>query len=112
MRLNLLLDKPLDLEDELLNFTADLLALKINQIVLEGLFGLGAGEWVNLGELLETLPEMAQQLTEFERVAGGQLQVTWLRHPETSESYCLVLFFMESLSWDSLAIYNRSLIAV
>ena len=110
----LLLDRPdaLDLEDELLDFTADLLALKSNQIVLEALFGLVAGQWMNLGELLKALPEIAQQLTELERLAGGQLQVTWLRHPETSESYCLVLFFMESLGWDNLAIYHRSLIIV
>ncbi len=108
-----LLDRPdaLDLEDELLDFTADLLALKDHQVVLEALFELGTGQWMNLSELLMAVPKMGQQLDELERLAGGQLQITWLRHPETSESYCLVLFFMESLGWDNLAIYHRSLIA-
>lgn len=100
----------LDLEDELLDFTADLLALKSNQIILEDLFSLLPGQWVDLGTLLQSLPMLSQKLVDLEGLAGGKLQVTWLRHPETSDRYSLVLFFMESLGWDHLAVYHKSLI--
>jgi hypothetical protein len=100
----------LDLEDELLDFTADLLALKANQVALVALFERSAGQWVNLSELVQGLPAVQRQLTDLEGLAPGPLRVTWLRHPETSEDYCLVLFFMESLGWDNLALYHRALV--
>jgi hypothetical protein len=108
----LVIDRPdaLDLEDELLDFTADLLALKEYQPVLGQLFGLEVGQWENLSELLQGFPEMRNRLMELESLAKGRLRVNWLRHPETSDAYCLVLFFMESLGWDSLAVYHRSLV--
>jgi hypothetical protein len=105
----LLIDRPdaLDIEDELLDFTADLLALKEYQDVLGQLFAKEAGQWAHLSELLQDFPEMHSNLLALEALAKGRLQVNWLRHPETSEAYCLVLFFMESLGWDNLAVYHR-----
>jgi hypothetical protein len=89
------IDRPdaLDLEDELLDFTADLLALKEYQAVLGQLFGLEVGQWENLSELLQGFPEMRNRLVELESLAKGRLRVNWLRHPETSDAYYLVLFF-------------------
>jgi hypothetical protein len=54
------LDRPdaLDLEDELLDLTADLLALRAYQGVLVQLFGRDVGQWENLSELLQGFPEM------------------------------------------------------
>jgi hypothetical protein len=97
------------LEDELLDFTADLLGLKPNQPFLAGLFAQPSGRWMNVGDLVAG--EMRRTLMELETFSEGQLQVTWLNHPETSDDYCLVLFLMESLGWDNLAIYHRKLIS-
>jgi hypothetical protein len=106
-------DQPdaLDLEDELLDFTADLLGLRVNQPFLATLFAQPSGAWINLKTSIQGLPGMRKQLMELEASGGGTLQVTWLPHPETSDAYCLVLFFMESLGWDHLAVYHRELIS-
>jgi hypothetical protein len=100
----------LELEDELLDLTADLLALKANQSFVSALFEVPSGQWLNVGEMLSERPEMHQQLRELETISQGQLQVVWLQHPETSAAYSLVLFFMESLGWDNLAVYHRELL--
>jgi hypothetical protein len=100
----------LALEDELLDLTGDLLALKVNQSFVSMLFGVPSGQWLNVGEMLSGRPEVHQQLRELETMAQGQLQVVWLQHPETSAAYSLVLFFMESLGWDNLAVYHRELV--
>ncbi len=100
----------LDLEEELQDFTADLLALKTNQPFLEALFTQLRGQWVNVGAIVQDLDTVHETLMALETASGGKLQATWLNHPETTEAYCLVLFFMESLGWDNLAVYHRGLI--
>jgi hypothetical protein len=100
----------LELEDELLDFTADLLALKDNQAFVLALFGVPSGQWMNVDAMLSDRPAVQAQLRELEAMAQGQLQVVWLQHPETSAAYSLVLFFMESLGWDNLAVYHRELV--
>lgn len=99
----------LDLEDELLDFTADLLALKANQPFVSSLLAQPKGQWVNVAAIAPDIASVNETLMTLEAVSKGQLQVTWLSHPETNDDYCLVLFFMESLSWDNLAIYHRKL---
>jgi hypothetical protein len=99
----------LDLEDELLDFTADLLALKANQPFIASLLAQPKGQWINVAAIAQNMAQMNQTLTALEAAGGGQLQVAWLSHPETNDDYCLVLFFMESLGWDNLAIYQRKL---
>jgi hypothetical protein len=100
----------LDLEDELLDFTADLLALKLNQPFVAGLFAHSKGQWVNVAAIVQDVAPANQKLRALEASSHGQLQATWLNHPETNEDYCLVLFFMESLGWDNLAIYHRKFV--
>jgi hypothetical protein len=100
----------LELEDELLDLTADLLALKDNQSFVSALFEVPSGQWLNVGEMLSGRPAVQEQLRELETMSQGQLQVVWLPHPETSAAYSLVLFFMESIGWDNLAVYHRELV--
>jgi hypothetical protein len=97
----------LDLEDELLDFTADLLTLKANQSFIASLLAQPRGQWVNVATIVQDTIQVCQTLTALEASSGGRLQVTWLSHPETNDDYCLILFFMESLDWDSLAVYHR-----
>jgi hypothetical protein len=99
----------LDLRDELLDFTADLLALKANQPFVAGLLEYPKGQWVNVATITQDMAQVSQTLMALEASSSGRLQVTWLNHPETNDDYCLVLFFMESLGWDNLAIYHRKL---
>ena len=44
----------------------------------------------------------------FRRKVYGTLRVTWLEYPELEQGYCLVLFYMDSLGWNSLALYNKT----
>jgi hypothetical protein len=53
---------------------------------------------------------MRNRLVELESLAKGRLRANGLRHPETSDAYCLGLFLMESLGWGNLAVYHRSLV--
>jgi hypothetical protein len=97
-----------DLEDELLDFTGDLLAFKANEHFLVELFSHSSGQWIDVKTIV---PErLTPTVTALEVASEGQLQVTWLSHPEMNEEYCLVLFFMESLGWDHLAVYHRGII--
>jgi hypothetical protein len=99
----------LDLEDELADFTADLLALKSNQPFLKALFDQPPGYWLELKTLCSNLNNAVMiDLAALEAQGQGQLRVTWLEHPETSLDYCLVLFYFDSLGWNSLALYHRS----
>jgi hypothetical protein len=53
---------------------------------------------------------MRNKLLGLESLTKGRLRVNWLRHSETSDDYCLVLFFRESLGWDNLVVYDQSLV--
>ena len=101
----------LSLEEELFDFTADLLTLKVNLSFLEVVLAQPQGQWVNVATAVQDLEISSETLQALEAAAKGQLQVTWLNHPETSDDYCLVLFFMESLNWNNLAVYHRKLIS-
>lgn len=98
----------LEIEDELADFTADLLALRANELVLQGLFENPLGNWSDLANFLDGPSEIAEKLTFLQTECDGTLQVTWLEHPELDQGYCLVLFYMDSLGWNSLALYNKA----
>lgn len=100
--------KKLHKEDELADFTADLLALKSNQPFLKALFAQPTGCWLELKNLCSNLDTVLRDLTALEARGRGQLRVTWLEHPQTSPDYCLVLFYFDTLGWNSLALYHRS----
>lgn len=99
----------IDLQDELLDFTADLLALKVNQPFIAGLLAHLKGQWVNVATITQNMAQVSQALMALEASSSGRLQVIWLNHPETNDDYCLVLFFMESLARGNLAIYHGKL---
>lgn len=92
------------LEDELADFTADLLALKSNEHVLQRLFSEPAGVWSDVGSFVES----HQTSESLKLIYDGALQVTWLDHPELDSGYCLVLFYADSVGWNNLAIYNKA----
>ena len=97
----------LDIEDELADFTADVLSLKANEKILHRLFSNPLGKWSNLASFLNDYDEIIQRLAKLQGDCDGTLQVTWLQHPELNQGYCLVLFYMDSLGWDNLALYNK-----
>ncbi|MEL7225813.1 MAG: hypothetical protein AAGL17_13410 [Cyanobacteria bacterium J06576_12] len=96
------------IEDEIADFTADLLSLAANEPILERLFTQSAGTWTNLTDFLEADDLTAQEVASLQSACKGLLRVTWLEHPELESGYCLVLFYVDSLGWNSLASYNKA----
>ena len=97
----------LDVEDELEDFTADLLALKQNEGILRRLFDHSLGQWSDLMSLLDESGSVANGLQVLEEKCGGSLQLTWLEHPDLNTGYCFILFYVDSLAWNNLALYNK-----
>lgn len=98
----------LEIEDELADFTADLLALEENELILKHLFEYPLGCWSDLGSALSGYAEMAQALASLQSECGGTLRATWLEHPDLDGGYCLVLFYVDALGWNNLALYNKA----
>jgi hypothetical protein len=96
-----------DLEDELADFTGDVLALKTYEPSLARLFKTPAGMWSDLATLLERDQQAVEAISTLQSDCQGTLRVTWLDHPDLELGYCLVLFYMDALGWNSLALYNR-----
>ncbi len=98
----------LDIEEELTDFTADLLALKANEVFLERLFAKPVGQWSDLAGFFDKNEQIYHKLTSLQANCEGTLRVTWLEHPELVKGYCLVLFYVDSLEWNNLALYNKA----
>lgn len=98
----------IDIEDELADFTADLLALSANEHILKRLLKEPAGSWSNLANFLEGHQQATQVVEKFQSDCNGILQVTWLAHPRLDRGYCLVLFYVDALGWNNLAVYNKA----
>ena len=101
----------IDIEDELTDFAADLLALKKNETVLKCLFAQPAGTWVKATSCIDNTDQIYQEISSLQASCNGTLQITWLERPELGHDYGLVLFYVDSLGWNSLALYNRGLLA-
>ena len=97
-----------DIEDELADFTADLLALRANEYFLKRLFKEPVGSWSNLASFLKGHPPAIQAVEKLQTDCNGIVQVTWLEHPQMAPGYCLILFYVDSLGWNNLAVYNRA----
>ncbi len=97
-----------DIEDELADFTADLLTLRTSEYILSRLFAEPAGSWSNLASFLEGHQQAVQEVEKFQTDCNGTVQVTWLEHPKLDHGHCLVLFYVDSLGWNNLAVYNRA----
>lgn len=99
----------MDLEDELADIAADLVEFEENSLFLSRLFAAAVGQWLEVISLCDGLERVANQLTELNDLCEGTLKVTWLEHPISGSGYSLILFYMEELHWNSLALYNKQL---
>jgi hypothetical protein len=102
----------LDIEEEWADFTADLLSLRSNESLLKNLFFHPIGQWLNFSDLLDDRDDVWNQLNKLQSDCGGALQVTWLGHPQLDRGYCLILFYVDSLDWNNLSLYNKSRLEV
>ncbi|MEB3232496.1 MAG: hypothetical protein VKJ64_15915 [Leptolyngbyaceae bacterium] len=98
----------IDLEDELVDFTADLLSLRQSESVLSRLFHQPTGTWTDLRSLLDADDCHLEMLETLQKDCDGVLRVTWLNHPELDQGYCLILFYLDALNWNQLALYNKA----
>ena len=96
-------------EDQLADVTAGLITLEENEIFLERLFYSRAGEWLDVESLCIGLTRIEGQLKSLLDSLEGTLHVTWLEYPHSAygEGYCVIVFFLESLHWSNVALYNR-----
>jgi hypothetical protein len=113
MTLETLLDRDseeLELEDWLSCISADLLEYDRNSLFLERLFAQKSGEWSTIESLCDGLPDIETQLQHLAAISPAELRVTWLDYPTAAGlGFCLILFFVESLHWSNLAVYNQAL---
>ena len=98
----------IDLEDEIADFTGDLLALEVYESSLKRLFENDAGTWLKLTDLLEQNQQAVKTIVALESDCQGALQATWIDHPNLESGYCLVLFYVDALEWNNLAVYNKA----
>jgi hypothetical protein len=68
------------------------------------LFEHPVGTWADLATLLEHDPQTANVLSALQSDCQRTLRLTWLDYPDLKLGYCLILFYVESLGWNSLAI--------
>lgn len=103
----------LNLEDKLSCLTADLVEFDRNRPFLERLFAAKIGQWQSVDALCVGLPEIERQLQALkEQFSFSEtLRVTWLESPDAvyGEGFCVILFLVEALHWETLAIYNKQL---
>ncbi len=74
----------IDLEDQLSNLTADLVALESNRSFLDRLFSIESGKWVNLEPLCSELNQIKAEIAELRKSFTGTIQVTWLDYDYVS----------------------------
>lgn len=101
--------KDLEIEDQLSCLTADLVEHESNQPFLQRLFANKAGQWLDIYTLCQDLNSILNQFKSLELECEGILQVTWLDYPTNlGEGYCLIIFYLESLHWNNLALYCKN----
>ena len=100
----------LETEDEWADFTADLLSLKISGPILKRLFTNPLGHWLDFSELLSGHDETVRKLEILQSECDGTLRVAWLDYPDLDRGYCMILFYVDSLGWNNLALYNKAVL--
>ena len=99
----------MEIEDKLSCLTADLVEYKINQKFVQRLFDNKAGQWIDIYTLCQDLNPIVNQFKSLETYCDGILQVTWLDYPTNlGEGYCLIIFYLESLHWNNMALYCKN----
>lgn len=100
-------EEQLSVEEELEDFAADFVSDKHSDSRLRHLFEQASGEWFAAKQFCDEETAMTR-LSTLEESADGTLRVAWLAHPEAyDEGFVTVLFFVDSLFWHTLAIYNK-----
>ena len=97
------------IEDQMADITADLVELEAYQPFLERLFSLQAGVWTTASLLCKDLLHIQEQMKHLEKKIADRLMISWLDYPVSThgEGYCLIIFFVESLPWSQVALFNK-----
>jgi hypothetical protein len=98
----------IDIEDQFADLAADLVSLEAHHSFIKRLLALDSGQWRDTKSLCDRRPIIAQ-LEALEARVEDSLQVCWLEHPLPRSGYCFILFYVNPLQWDSLALYNKQL---
>lgn len=100
----------MELEDILSGITADLVGYESNSLFLKRLFSEEAGKWIEIEPLCSGLKKIESQLEQLKESFEESLRVTWLDYPASyGEGFCIIIFFVEALHWNNLALYNKQL---
>ena len=93
-----------DIEDILLNFCTDLLALSENEWFLQSLLEKNKGQWL---EINETFSVNGKELPENIK-AQSELFSVWLEEPLGNSDFVTIFFYDVELGWSMSASYNKS----
>lgn len=99
----------MNVEDTLIDMTADLAALQEHEPFLAALFARPAGTWTAIECLGPQLPQIKESIAQVQQYTAGTLQVSWLDYPHATagSGYCVIIFFLEELPWSRVILYNK-----
>lgn len=108
------MEKPPDevqttIEEALDDLAADLVSASDDTTFFKLLLAAAPGQWLPVIGLCHDQDEIQSRLPQLERTAEGKLYVSWLPYPDSvyGHEYCTIIFFIESLLWSAVAIYNK-----
>lgn len=96
-------------EDKISDIAADLVSCERNSLFLKHLFSNEAGRWSDLEFVCNGLNEIEDQLKQLRKLFDGRILVAWLDYPSPyrEDDYCLIIFFVEELFCNNVALYNK-----
>jgi len=99
-------------EEILLELSADIVSFKHNSNFLKRLFNEDAGTMLYAKDLSTDLHSIESRIVEIEGIVKGSLRVGWLDFSNSpyGRGFALVIFFVEEIFWNTVAIYNRNLL--
>lgn len=102
-------DLSLALEEQFLELTMEFLTRRSMEPALRQLLSEPGGEW----QLVETLLDgnMRARLLDLQAhadVGEGQLYMMWLPYPPAHGDYALIVFFLDEVNLDTVAVYNKA----
>jgi hypothetical protein len=99
----------MNIEEQIAEITTDLVELEACHPFLERLFSLQAGVWETALLLCKDLLHIQKQIKHLENKISDRLMISWLDYPISTHGagYCLIIFFVESLHWSQIALFNK-----
>ena len=99
----------MNIEEQMAEITTDLVELEVGHPFLERLFSLQAGVWETALLLCKDLLHIQKQIKHLENKISDRLMISWLDYPISTHGagYCLIIFFVESLHWSQIALFNK-----